>query len=527
MARLHCDHSPPRKPPLRMLGPSKGRDLDRSVLVSLERLVPTDHFYRHLDATLDLSFVREWVANRYAPIGRPSIDPEVFFRFQLIAFFEGIRSERKLVETAALNLAHRWYLGYPLDEPLPDRSSLVKIRQRLGLAIFRRFFEHVVDLCEDAGLVWGKEVLVDATKVPGNASMESLVPRLKEVIDDHLTELFDDGHGPVENPDGGEQSTSASTESEPHRLHPEGLTVEMEEMPKRWDLLEECRLDPDRPAPSSYERLSARKISRTDPDATPMSMRDGRTALGYQVHYLVDGGKARTILHCLVTPGDVMENQPFLDQFRRTLFRRKLHPKRVIADTTYGTADIIGAIEGQGIHVYTPLPDRDRPHPYFPASSFSYDAERDVYVCPQGELLRLRWIDDKRQLKQYRARPAACRDCPLRGRCTESKQGRIVWRSTHAELLDQVRARHDTRAFEKAMWKRSTWLEGLFAEAKQWRGLHRFRLRRLANVNIQGVMIAAGQNLKRWLRATGWGRRVFPGAALAPFPAIPVLVLPT
>src|SRR5947209_6855616 len=186
-----------------MLGPPKLRSVGQPITVSLEQLVPSDHFYRHLDAALDLSFVREWVADLYAPIGRPSIDPEVFFRFQLIAFFEGIRSERKLVETAALNLAHRWYLGYPLDEPLPDRSSLVKIRQRLGLAIFRRFFEHVVDLCEDAGLIWGRELLVDATKVPGNASMDSLVPRLKEVIDDHLVELFDDGHGPGEDSEGG------------------------------------------------------------------------------------------------------------------------------------------------------------------------------------------------------------------------------------------------------------------------------------------------------------------------------------
>ena len=88
-----------------MLGPSKRRDLDRPAVVSLERLVPQNHFYRQLDAELDLSFVRSWVADRYADRGRPSIDPVVFFRFQLIMFFEGIRSERKLVELASLNLA--------------------------------------------------------------------------------------------------------------------------------------------------------------------------------------------------------------------------------------------------------------------------------------------------------------------------------------------------------------------------------------------------------------------------------------
>ena len=65
-----------------------------------------------------------------------------------ILFFEGLRSERKLVETASLNLAHRWYLGYALDEPLPDHSTLSKVRQRLGVGVFRRFFEHVVELCQ-------------------------------------------------------------------------------------------------------------------------------------------------------------------------------------------------------------------------------------------------------------------------------------------------------------------------------------------------------------------------------------------
>jgi hypothetical protein len=70
-----------------MLGPPKARDLDRAVLVSLERLVPQDHFYRHLDRVFDLAFVRDLVRDTYAPRGRPSIDPVVFFRLQLILFF--------------------------------------------------------------------------------------------------------------------------------------------------------------------------------------------------------------------------------------------------------------------------------------------------------------------------------------------------------------------------------------------------------------------------------------------------------
>src|ERR1700747_17728 len=106
-----------------MMG-TKQRDFAPLVNVSLEALVPQDHFYRHLDRVVDLSFVRDLVKKTYAERGRPSIDPVVFFKLQLVMFFDGLRSERKLIENASLHLAHRWYLGYALDEALPDHSSL-------------------------------------------------------------------------------------------------------------------------------------------------------------------------------------------------------------------------------------------------------------------------------------------------------------------------------------------------------------------------------------------------------------------
>src|SRR5438067_7523677 len=107
--------------------------------LSIETLVLADHFYRHLDAKLGLVFVRDLVRDTYRAGGRPSIDPVVFFKLQLARFFEGLRSERELVRVGADRLSVRWYLGYDLDEELPDHSSLTRIRQRYGLAVFRRF----------------------------------------------------------------------------------------------------------------------------------------------------------------------------------------------------------------------------------------------------------------------------------------------------------------------------------------------------------------------------------------------------
>ena len=97
-----------------MLG-RKVRRAGRVRTVCLEDLVPADHFYRHLDRVLDLAFVRDLVRDTYAPVGRPSVDPVVFFRLQLVLFFEGLRSERQLRAGGGLHrLSVRWYLGYDL-----------------------------------------------------------------------------------------------------------------------------------------------------------------------------------------------------------------------------------------------------------------------------------------------------------------------------------------------------------------------------------------------------------------------------
>jgi transposase len=156
--------------------------------LSLEVLVPKDNFYRRLEERIDLSFVRELVFPLYAKGGRHSIDPVVFFKLQLVLFFENLRSERQLMEVVADRLSIRWYLGYDLHEPLPDHSSLTKIRERYGLEIFRNFFERIVEMCVEAGLVRGKELFFDATKVEADAAVHSLAPRW--FVEAHLHDLF-------------------------------------------------------------------------------------------------------------------------------------------------------------------------------------------------------------------------------------------------------------------------------------------------------------------------------------------------
>jgi transposase len=490
-----------------MLGPAKVRRVDQPVVASLDALVPAHHFYRRLESKLDLAFVRDLVRGTYKDGGRPSIDPVIFFKLQLVMFFEGIRSERQLIEIASLHLAHRWYLGYALDEPLPDHSSLTRIRQRYGLTVFVRFFEAIVEQCRTAGLVWGKELYFDATQVNANAAVDSVAPRF--AVEAHLGELFADED--VDEP------APADDHGQPVDLPaiiPDEGRAELEAANRaRHDwLAREGR--PDRSVThGSYRRRSDFEASTTDPDAALMAHKKGGLRFGYHDHYAVDGGKDRIILGVLVTPADVMENQPFLDLLWRVRFRWQLRPRQATGDTTYGTVENIVALEDQGIRAYVPLPDFDQRTPFYGATRFTYDPERDEYRCPQDHRLRRRKAKYTEEVVVYQAEAATCAACPVRAACTTSDAGRQVKRSFYAEYLERVRAYHQTPAYEKAMAKRKVWVEPLFGEAKDWHGLRRFRLRRLWKVNAEALLTATGQNLKRLLRKHGWGRRPWPNGA--------------
>jgi hypothetical protein len=242
------------------------------------------------------------------------------------------------------------------------------------------------------------------------------------------------------------------------------------------------------------------RVSTTDPDASPMHQKKkGASRLGYQTHYVVDGGKARVILDVLVTPAEVTDNLPMLEMHFRSRFRWRLHPRSVTGDATYGTRENIAAIEKASIRAYTALADQEKRTSVFTIEAFEYDPERDLYTCPAGETLRRRGHDHRGSYVRYAAKASACNECPLKSKCTNSSNGRWVSRSLEEEYLERVRAYRDTEASRKALRKRAVWVEPLFGEAKEWHGLRCFRLRGLEKVNSEALMIATGQNVKRLL----------------------------
>ncbi len=203
----------------------------------------------------------------------------------------------------------------------------------------------------------------------------------------------------------------------PPLLHEPASGVDMEELAganaARHDWIAEAGRQDRSSVDPRYQRTGDLAVSTTDPDATHLRQRDG-VRLGYQAHYLVDGGKARIILGALVIPAEVPEDWPAADLAWRARFHWRLWPRQATNDKAYGTLSLIRALEDQHIRAYIPLPDVDSRAPYFGKLAFTYDPVRDAYTRPQGHTLWYRSVSHGPRIYLYKGDAATCNACPPR-----------------------------------------------------------------------------------------------------------------
>ena len=189
-------HSPEMGVP-RMMGSNRREQMDLFVSGSLDRLIPEDHVLKRVGRVLDLSWLREEVADCYcADNGRPGIDPEVALRLMLAGMLLGYVHDRRLLREAQAHLAVRWFIGYGLHEELPHHSSLTRIRQRWGAARFRAIFRRTARACLEAGVAKG-----------GSGSRG-------RIFDSRGRELGESGGAPRERGDAGEPAEDEGGEKE-------------------------------------------------------------------------------------------------------------------------------------------------------------------------------------------------------------------------------------------------------------------------------------------------------------------------
>ncbi len=426
---------------------------------SLDAAVPPNHLVRRLAAAVNFAFVRGLVSRHYSNTGQPSVDPVVLFKLWLLGYLFNVTSERRLCEEAGLNLAWRWFLGYELDEPIPDHSVLSKARRRFGTGVYEEFFVRIVQLCEKAGLVQGDALFVDSTLTQANASTQGLRSRslLQQLpsAPEFVRELW-----------------LANDYGDPQ--------IEVFEKPK-----------------SHRSGVNHIAVSPVDPDAQMFSKLGKTPLLTHKTHFVVDDGKANIITAVAVTGSCESDGQPvgkLLDKHRHALGRPA---RELVADRGYGSeAAVLDCIERD----VTPFLGRrttTNTHGGLSRSEFTYVPERDLYLCPAGQELRRFRFKRGSIGAQYRPKAGTCRDCHLRSQCVSGAGDRVIRRSDNADVLEELEARLLSSRGRKLMRRRRIVSERINADAKDKHGMARAQFRGRGKMQIQALLTAAVINLKQ------------------------------
>jgi transposase len=416
------------------------------VIANIEQMIPKNHLLRKIDKSLNLSFVRKLTAHLYCENnGRPSVDPETYFRMQLIAYFYGIDSDRRLCEEVTFNLAYRWYCKFSLQDEVPDHSSMTRIRDRLGEETFKKVFEEIVEICRKNGLVKAKSVMIDASLVKADAVLNSLVPK----------------------------------------------NATPEEIEKRPSMIQG----------NHYKNQTHQSCS--DPDASLAGKAGVAKGLYYKLHQTIDS-ESKVILDPHVTTGSISDGTQFIERIEAVEESTGTKIKEVIADRGYGGGENQEYLIKRKINSNVPNFHGNAGQNY-DREKFIIGKDKSKMTCPAGHNLNLLKVSDKHPTSRtYQIRGGHCNLCPFRPTCFPKKPTgddkglrKKIHLSVYQPIQDQIRLKERTPEFKANMTARMWKLEGLFAEAKNWHNLSRARYRGLSKMQIQAYLTASVQNVKR------------------------------
>ena len=444
-------------------------------MVTIEDLMPQEHFLRKLEAALDLSFVYEETSPLYSrKYGRPPIDPVVLVKYLLVGFLYGIPSERQIEQRVQTDVALRWYLGLDLFDRVPDHSTISQLRRRKPSfrKVFRRLFEEVVRQCVAAGLVSGRLAVTDSTHVKANASQAS----------EELVEMPEEAGVYWERLDAYEE---------------EGLEeLERRTGKRRKKRTKQIKRD---------NRRSKKRVSRTDPESGHMKRPGKPEGPHYLSHQTLDGDYG-IITGLTVTPGDVYDSVPYLDQLEH-IHQSVIPIQAAAADSAYDFPLAHRVLEEHGIDFYVrPQAVYDRTQVEFKRDAFRYDQEKDRYICPNGKTLRAKRLyrSDSGLFWEYWAEREDCRACPLREKCLSANDRQGARKLSDSYFKPSVQ-RHLSRwtepDYKQALKQRQIWCEGTFAIQKRCHNLTRVLRRGLEAAEDHCLLSATALNLRRMIWA--------------------------
>jgi len=425
--------------------------------IDLDSRVGPQHPLRQIAKVLDFGFVRSEVAKFYGVKGNVSVDPIVIMKLMLLLYYENIDSERQLLEQLPLRLDWLWFCEYDIDDQTPNHSVLSKARKRWGKDVFDRLFTQILERCIDAGLVDGSVIHIDASLIDANASKDKLAPELRRLTE-NVCEKLDD---PQEATEPDDVSNDDSDDAEP--------------LPQR--------------------------ISPVDPEAR-LAKKYGKTTLGYKDHRVIDDSHG-IITTTITTPANINDDKILPEAVATHQSRTQTDKVTVVADRIYGTINNYRHLKENGNNACIPHQKKAHRKNKFAQEAFHYDHEADCYICPADhKLVKIRYVGSS-QAYEYRCPRETCESCGFFADCvTSKKHGRTISRNVGTEYIEWADDRFSRQHRKRLLGRRRAKAEGSFADAANNHGFKRCRWRGQIKADIQNLIIAAVQNLRKLLRYT-------------------------
>ena len=385
---------------------------------NLDKRIRKDHILRKIKEKIDFDFIYDEVKETYGTNCHVSVPPPVILKLMLLLFLYRVRSERELMETLPERLDWLWFLGYDLDDEIPNHSVLSKARARWGVKTFKRFFERVVWQCVEEGLIEGSKPFMDSSLIDANASNNSVLDT--ENLEKYLNESY-------------------------------------QQLEECLDDIEDGKTTP----------ANSRYLSTTDPDASVTRHGDGKSKLRYKTHRAVDA-KHEVITATKVTPGSVDDAHMLKEMIEIHEQNTQNRVDTAVGDSKYGTIDNFLLLHDSGIKAHIPPLEEThqgsgRKKGIFPREAFTYDPETDTFTCPAGQTLKRRMYNKKRKHYEYKAPSKICARCELRGQCTRVKNGRSLKRHARQKELDMMIEQAKSKSAKRDIKYRQSLSEPSFA----------------------------------------------------------------
>jgi len=406
--------------------------------------------------------------------GRPHFAPEMLLAVWLYGWMERIRSTRGLEKAVHTQIAFMWLTG----QEKPDHVTLWRFF-RDNRKVLPKLFKLVVKTAAKMGLVGFALHALDGTKLSAACSTETATYR--KTLEEELKQL-----------DAIVDAEVAKVEANEAEPSPDwAMPEEMQDREKRKVGIR-ARL-------KELDEADSNHLHPQEPEARVLKTREG-LKLGYNAQIVVDHDSDLIVAASVVNEAtDHMQLVPMVAEVVEVI---GAHADVTVADKGYASGEQFREAERRHLPVLVSVQDESSEKGEYAKSKFTFDTERDLYVCPRGEELPLQGVHNattgKPAMRVYRCRNAAC---PVKDLCTKDKLGRSIKRRDGEDAADRQMMKMKLPENQRLYGLRKEIVEHVFGIIKTIDGFRRFTVRGLEGANAQWSLACLAVNLRKLLPA--------------------------